>query len=64
MNGDVAQAVVRTKRIAFTKRQLEEIEKFESDRKAGKIDFVFEGTFLEAHAFLKGAKKIVDCFNL
>ena len=59
----VTQAATTTQRIAFTRRQLEDIQKFKADLKECKTEFVFEGTMLEGLAFLGGAKAIVDSFS-
>lgn len=62
-NGHVRKTVVVAPRIALTKEQLEIVRKFEEDRKAGRVEFAFEGTILEADAFLRSTAEIVDCFN-
>ncbi len=57
------QVTATAPRIALTKRQLEDIQKFKADLKEGKAEFAFKGTMLEGLAFLGGAKNIVESFH-
>lgn len=55
------QKTITTPRITFTRRQLEEIQAFKADLKAGRQpEYAFDGTIQETVTFLKGAKDIVD----
>ena len=60
---DHKQKTVTTPCIALTKRQLREIEAFKGDLKANRVEFAFEGTWLETFAFLEGTKGIVEGFS-
>ena len=45
--------------LAFTAEQMEEQRKFLVELEAGTADIVFEGSALEAKAFLKGVDELV-----
>lgn len=53
----------KKKKVAFTKKQIEDIEKFKAELAQGNISFAFEGSLLEGITFLKGATDIVQAFN-
>lgn len=49
-----------TIRYVFTSEQVEERKQFDKDLQNGKVDIAFEGTRLEAKAFLDGVKQLVE----
>ncbi len=46
--------------LVFTKEQVTEQQQFEEQLKNGTADIVFEGSVLEAKAYLNGLKELVD----
>lgn len=47
----------------FSKEQVEQINQFEKDLKAGNADIAFTGTFDESIQFLKDTGNFVDAFR-
>lgn len=54
------QTTIASRRIVFTRRQMEDIQKFKRDLKGGRADIAFEGTALEVFALLEGSKRIAE----
>ena len=46
--------------LVFTKEQMIEQQQFEEQLKDGTADIVFEGSVLEAKAYLNGLKELVE----
>ena len=57
MNQNNSQRVVK---LVFTQEQIEERNKLIADLENGTADIAFEGSFLEAKAFLAGIDQLVD----
>jgi hypothetical protein len=57
------QKALLKKKIAFSKKQIQEIEEFKEELAKGNVEFAFEGSLLEGKAFLQGAIDIVETLN-
>ncbi len=57
------QAILQSNKVVFTKEQALEIENFNADLENGNVEFAFDGTVLEGHAYLKGIVNIVEAIN-
>lgn len=56
----MSQNSQRTIRYVFTPEQIAERKQFNNDLENGKADIAFEGTRLEAKAFLDGVNQLVE----